>query len=359
MRVFQVINNFGLDRGGAERLARTMHEGLVAKGVDSRILAIEQCSTESLPNSQSLGLANPRDPRALWRLDRALSAEIGPGDIVHAHLFPSILYVSLLRQSGRIKCPALMTEHSTWNRRRSLFGGRSLDRVIHRGFERIIAISEPARQALIDTHPAAAAKTHVIENGAVLRHTVQPRRDARTGPARIVSVGRLARPKNFGTALKALSLLARDDWTYTIVGDGPERQVLEAQALALGLGGKVRFTEQLADVYPELEVADIFLMPSLWEGFGLAAVEAMNCGLPLVVSDVPGLREIAGEAASLSAPPHRADLLAAAIGTLIDDRAMRKRLGHEAFTRSLQFSHERMLDEYLALWNRAAQTAPA
>ena len=63
---------------------------------------------------------------------------------------------------------------------------------------------------------------------------------------------------------------------------------------SLGLEGKVRFLGHVDDVRGLLKKADIFLIPSRWEGFGLAAVEAMNAGLPVIASDVAGLREIVG-----------------------------------------------------------------
>ena len=354
VRIFQIANHIGFDRGGAERLACSLHRGLLDNQVDAEILAIESFETAEPAASASLGFSNPRDLRALWRLDKALRGKVQPGDIVHAHLFPSTLYVSLLKQAGRIACPVWMTEHNTWNRRRDTGGGRTLDRLIYRGFDGIVAISEATRDALLDTYPHLSGKARVVENGVDLKHAQFLQRSRGPGPLRVVSLGRLAHAKNLDGALRALALLGRDDWSYRIVGDGPERQALEDTARRLGISQQVEFAGHVGNVWPELERADLFLMPSRWDGFGLAAVEAMNVGLPLVISDVPGLREVVGGAAVSPVPIERDELLAKAIATLLDDPDLRERLGRNAFARSLQFSSERMLGAYLELWKSAA-----
>ena len=98
-------------------------------------------------------------------------------------------------------------------------------------------------------------------------------------------------------------------------------------------------------------------MPSRWDGFGLAAVEAMNCGLPLVVSDVPGLRDVAGEAAVPPVPAERPDLLAVALDQVLGDPALRERLGRAGFERSLRYGRARMIDGYLAAWEGVRRSA--
>lgn len=137
MRVIQVINHAGLDRGGAERLARGLHEDLCAAGCDARLIALENCDLNGTQDATSLGFGSPGDPRVLMTLMRRLRIDQRSGDVIHAHLFPSTLYVSALKKAGLLRAPCSMTEHSTWNRRRAHPVLRRLDRLIYAGFSKL------------------------------------------------------------------------------------------------------------------------------------------------------------------------------------------------------------------------------
>lgn len=350
MRVVQVINHFGLDRGGAERLARMLHEDLQTAGVDARIIALEACDPGTLASARSLGFASARDPRIPARLSRALRDQIDADTVVHAHLFPSTLYVSALRQTGRLRTPIAMTEHSTWNRRRGSTFGRMLDRTIYRGFDRIAAISDDTRDALLGDHPAVAGRVSTIRNGALLRFAAPPLRDTRPEEPCILTVARLVPVKNIETALGALARLRDRPWRYVIAGDGPLRADLEARAAALGIADRVRFLGVVEDITTVLKGADLFLLPSLWEGFGLAAVEAMNAGVPVIASDVAGLRELVGPAGNPVIDPMDEAGLSDAIVGLLDNPEQRAAIGARGFARAADFDKSGMVDAYRALW---------
>jgi len=130
-------------------------------------------------------------------------------------------------------------------------------------------------------------------------------------PERVVLYVGMSQPhKNLDRLLQALALLARDRLpsalTLAIVGPKVfyERRPLLRRIRALGLADYVRFLDRLSDL--ELKVAyhaaDVVVQPSLVEGFGLTALEAMQCGTPVVASDIAAFREIAGDAAVLVDP---------------------------------------------------------
>ena len=109
----------------------------------------------------------------------------------------------------------------------------------------------------------------------------------------IVSVGNCAACKNHNAILRALALDGpRTDLAYLHVGReagaGDERSL----AADLGISARVRFMGSMDDISPALAAADVFVMPSLYEGFGVAAVEAMGAGLPVILSDAPGLKDL-------------------------------------------------------------------
>lgn len=329
---------------------------LLAAGVDAHLVALEECETTGLRNAVSLGFSSPYKPGAILALRRYLAAMTPRPDVVHAHLFPTSVCVAGLKRMGAIRCPVVFTEHNTSNRRRKKAVLRPIDAAVYRAFERIYCISDATRTSLIGAYPGLSEKTQVIENGATLRfESVLSRVPA--PEIRILSVGRLTQQKNYPAALRAISMLNPAPVTYTVLGEGEARGELEALAQSLGLSDKVVFEGHKADITPFLREADIFLIPSLWEGFGLAAVEGMNAGLPVVASDVSGLREVVGAdgTCALLVPPTEPRVIAKALGALIGDAHKRCIMGAAAFARSKLFDRPVMTEKYIAAYASVTQ----
>jgi N-acetyl-alpha-D-glucosaminyl L-malate synthase BshA len=139
-----------------------------------------------------------------------------------------------------------------------------------------------------------------------------------------------------------------------LVGDGPERPALEAQIAALGLTAEVEFLGERIDLPKVLRDAALFLLPSETESFGLAALEAMSCGLPVVATAVGGLPEVIvdGETGFLR-PVGDVDAMAACVRRLLDDEPFRGRMAAAARRRAeTQFRVEPAVDRYLAIYRR-------
>jgi glycosyltransferase involved in cell wall biosynthesis len=143
-----------------------------------------------------------------------------------------------------------------------------------------------------------------------------------------------------------------------IVGDGPLRATLEAQAAALGLGEAVIFTGWRDDARALMPACDAVGVPSRWEGFGLVTLEAMGCTRPVIASRVSALPEIVQDGETgLLVPPDDPPALAEAITKLLDDPDRAAALGRAGYERLQQhFSVEAMaqatLDVYTAVIQR-------
>jgi glycosyltransferase involved in cell wall biosynthesis len=349
MRVLQVINSFGYQSGGAERLVQDLHLDLLAAGVDAHLVALERCHTNGLSNAVSLGFSSPYKPSAVLALHRYLAAMTPKPDVVHAHLFPTSACVAGLKKTGAIRCPMVFTEHSTSNNRRGSAIGSFIDLWIYEQFENVFCISEGTLESLVAAYPALSGKAQVILNGAHLKFDSFVERHP-TEQLKIVSVGSLRKAKNYPTAFEALELLPENKCTFRIIGAGNLRTELEAKAA--NMKTPVRFEGHVSDVSPFLQAADIFLMTSLWEGFGLAAVEAMNAGLPVVASDIAGLREVVGTdgTCALLVPPDDPQMIADALGILIEDAQKRRDMGQAAFARSKLFDRYAMAQKYTSAY---------
>jgi glycosyltransferase involved in cell wall biosynthesis len=190
---------------------------------------------------------------------------------------------------------------------------------------RTICVAESERRAGLDAGTCDEATTVVIHNGVELPPAGGAER--RSGTSRLVTVGRLQAPKDPLTLLRALSELRRPVETV-IVGDGPDRPRVESERRRLGLESVVRLVGERNDVGELLAAADLFVLSTRSEGLPLSVLEAMAAGLPVVASSVGGVPELVVEGKTgLLVPPGDPHALAAAIGRLLDDEALRRQLG--------------------------------
>jgi L-malate glycosyltransferase len=139
-----------------------------------------------------------------------------------------------------------------------------------------------------------------------------------------------------------------------LIGDGPDRADVAARVAALGLGGDVEFLGERVDLPAVLREADLFLLPSETESFGLAALEAMSCGVPVVASAVGGLPEVIpdGEVGALC-PLGDVEAMAAAAGRILGDAELHRRLSRAARRLAeTRYRLEPAVDRYLAIYRR-------
>ena len=200
------------------------------------------------------------------------------------------------------------------------------DRAVRSLATAIVCVSQNDLDAGLAAGLCSSDRTVLIRN-AVDVSAAPVRRDDASRTVRLVSVGRLAPPKDFTTLLTAVAGLRPGTFRLTIVGDGPLRLALEGQASSLGLVG-VDLLGEVNDVRPYLDGADIFVLSSTSEGMPMSVLEAMAAGLPVVASSVGGIPEaVVDDATGVLVPPARPSELGAALEQLIADRDLRRRLG--------------------------------
>jgi N-acetyl-alpha-D-glucosaminyl L-malate synthase BshA len=162
--------------------------------------------------------------------------------------------------------------------------------------------------------------------------------DERTRPRVLVHNSNFRPVKRVTDAVAVLAAVRRHaPAVLVLIGDGPERTRVEAAAHAAGVADAVCFLGKQLDFVEVLQASDIFLMPSASESFGLAALEAMSCGVPVVASDVGGLPEVVGDGdAGLLCAVGDVEAMAAAALALLGDEARRARMGERARARVLE-----------------------
>ncbi|RYG75218.1 glycosyltransferase family 1 protein [bacterium] len=360
MKILQIINSHALQDGGAQRLALEMHRSYLEQGQDSHLLSLMRSPIDE-PNTYSLGVMSPYQQNVWPKLLRFLSQPKWKDvDIIHVHLFPAQIWVAAAMSRMGWKVPLITTEHNTFNRRRNSFLGRALDFFTLKKYQLIICISPATMEALAHWQPKIAPKLVTIANGIDLtRYRQSGSKDFDPQIPIVIAVGRISEQKNYSTAIEAIHLLRNREFQFWIVGQDELNGQIHQQVLKLALANHVHFCGYQPDVPGLLERADIFLLTSRWEGFGLAVVEAMAAGLPVICSDVPGVREVAvgGGGDGIGTPssaflidPNSPDEIADRLAQLLDDPELRNSMGHRAKQRAQSFDISKTVADHLDLY---------
>ena len=234
-----------------------------------------------------------------------------------------------------------------------------LSRWLYRRPVRIVTAGEALRRDLIENNGIEPARVLSVPTGAdPERYKPGDKSSARVAlglPAGMLVgiVATLRSWKGHRYLLQALPEGAR----LVIVGDGPQRQALEARAAELGIGARVTFAGNQRDVVPWMQALDVFALPSYAnEGVPQALLQAMLVGLPCVTTHVGSMAELAVDGTTaLVVPPQDSAALSQALKRLIEDSELRGRLGAAARKHcSENHSSERMLDRMEAVYREAA-----
>ncbi len=232
---------------------------------------------------------------------------------------------------ARLGIPAVYTPHG-WviGTRISAVSGvvfTAAERIAARWCRAIVCVCEYEKRLALEKRVAPAERLFVVHNG-VRDIPCEQRAEPGRIPVRICSVARFESPKDHATLLRACALLPGRAWQLDLVGDGPLEPGIRRLAATLGIAQNVNFCGYRKDPAEVLRDAQIFALSSRSEAFPRSVLEAMRAELPVVASDVGGVREAVEHGVNgLIVPAGDAPGFSAALTSLIADPALRKRLG--------------------------------
>jgi glycosyltransferase involved in cell wall biosynthesis len=342
--------------GGSERHLLTLLPALAERGADVSFAGLDVPGKGAEPFYAELAaagvpyerLACPRDldPRLAHRLRTVLRGRLP--DVVHTHLVHADIYGALARP-GRL----VSTRHNPDPFRTGPF--QFVERAFTRRTDRVVAISEAVRDFCVRRVGLPPGKVVVIRYG--LDGLPPPWGENPPLPLEgrrvLLCVARLSPQKGVDTAIRALPRIRRDhaDAVLLVLGEGPERQRLETLAGELGVSGSVLMPGRVGDVAALYRRADVVVHPARWEGFGLALLEAMLAGKPVVATRAGSAPEVVGEESGTLVPPDDAQALGEAVSSLLSDPARAAALGAAALARAeAEFSVARMAERTGALY---------
>jgi len=223
-----------------------------------------------------------------------------------------------------------------------------------------IVLTPEGREELIGLGISPAG-CFVVPNGIDLsRFASAARSPGHESRPRLICLARLVRQKGLDVLLRALPVLQAvlGPVALTILGEGPEQPHLAALAVELGVADAVCFGGTVGDVRPHLAAADVFVLPSRFEGLPLALLEAMATGLPVVVSAVSGNTDAVRDGVDgLLVPPEDPAALAAAVAHVLREPELAARLGTAARLRvASHFAVETMVDRTLRVYRETLRT---
>jgi glycosyltransferase involved in cell wall biosynthesis len=378
----------GTSTGGTARHVRMLAAGCAARGLRVEVFGPAQTERDfgfggaagdpvaGRVEFTAVDIADrPRvagDLRAIARLRRLLQA--WRPDVAHAHGLRAgaltAIAVAFIRPTVHDAKPALIvTVHNA-----PPAGGtasaiyRILELIVARNADSVLCVSAD----LEDRMRAAGARRvgHAVvpapvaspapDVSAETRTAVRAEFGAAAGQAIVLAAGRLAGQKGFGLLLDAATRWRsrQPEPLLVIAGDGPLAGELEARAASLGL--TARFIGHRSDVPALLAAADVFVLPSTWEGQALILQEALRAVVPIVAARVGGNPEVAGEDAAILVPPGDAQALADAVRAVLADPALAARLRKAAAARAHDLPDEdAAVAAALAEYRRVARSPSA
>ncbi len=304
----------------------------------------------------TLPLVRPVSPRndfaaayALWGIIRK-----GGYSLVHAHSAKAGAVGRLAARLARV--PAAYTPHA-WS---FLAAEGGFERVVYAAVERLLApftrriicVSTGEMELGRQVARANPGKLRLVPNGIAAPPPIRARDE---GEVVVGSVCRLTRQKGVAYLVRAAEAVRRERGSsvrFSAAGGGPDLERLEAEIGGRGLKGAFELVGVVEEPWDYLSSLDVFVLPSLWEGMPFVLLEAMGAGLPVVATDVGGVRDvIPDDAFGTVVPPADADALKAAILRYVDNPKLRSSVGTAARERILhEFSRKQMIEGNLGVY---------
>ncbi len=318
-----LLLNTDLLRGGTPTVVRELAIRLHRIGVDVEVACLsiwgpvaDDIRAAGVPVT-ALNAAGPRDVAVVARLtrlicDRQYATVLS--FLMHANVAAAIASLRIGRGVRWLQSIQTTQPEPRWH--------WPLQRLAARRAETVIVPSPSAARVATDRAGVPAERVAIIPNAIDLADWTTT---TGTDPRRVVFLGRLDPIKDVPTLVAAVARLP--DVHLDIYGDGADRPRLERAVADLHLADRVRMHGTVARPQEPLATAGMLVLPSLAEGFGLVLIEAMAAGVPVVATDVPGVRDVVrtGET-GLLVPAGDAIALAAAIRRVVDDGPLRERL---------------------------------
>ena len=337
-----------MDIGGAERIVYQLATDLKDEFDQVHIASTgglweSELATQGIQHHKILDI-DSKNPLTVLKLLYSIHQIIKNNEItiVHTHHRMAAFYIRLLKLFNS-KLIHVYTAHNVFKDKLPLYRFALKN-------AKSIAVGEAVNKNLKEDVGITDSK--VIYNGVVFKETDdQVDEIISYSGIKIGCIARLSEQKGLIYLIEAMSLLAVKDIRLFIVGDGELRNELENKVEELHLQDSVTFLGYRKDIVECINSFDFCILPSVFEGFGLVAIEAFMNSKTLVATDIPGLNEVVTNENGILVPAKNPGALAGAIDKLATDEPLRNNLAFQAKkTYDEKFSYPMFLENYRALY---------
>lgn len=355
MKILHIIND--LSSGGAESLLNTITP-IQNKYNEVSILTLSNKKNvfENSLKEKGIKVYNTKISNNVYNPLQILDIRkyIKKYDIIHVHLFPSFYWVAIANKSLRLSKRIILTEHSTSNNRRDKKIFKYIDKYIYSLYEKSICISDDTKNELEKWIGRVKNKDEyfrVINNGIDTRKFIQAESydkklifpKYKKNDVLLLMIARFNKQKDHITVIKAMKKLP-EEYKLILVGEGDTLHSIKSIIKELNLEDRVEILGFREDIPNIIKTCDIGILSSNYEGFGLAAIEYMAGGLPTIVSDVDGVKNIVGDGGIIFEKGNEIDL-ANKVTNIIEDKELYNYKVEKGIARSLDFDIITMVEK--------------
>ena len=360
MRVLHIINS--LSTGGAEKLIADGIPLYQKHKIAVDVLSLKSEKTEfwnvlelkSTGNITGLTSGSIYNPFLIFKIIPFLKKY----DLIHVHLFPALYWVAIAKWISFSKVKLIYTEHSTGNRRRDKVLFKLTDRFIYKKIDQIVCITNDVKLNL-EKHLNVFKDIVVINNGIDVNAFSSCLQGDylffKPEDFKLIQISSFRKEKDQASIINCLPLLP-DRIKLILVGDGVLIEDHKKMVKSLKLDNRVVFLGNRYDIAQLLNYADVSILSSNREGFGLAIVEGMAAGLPVIASDIVGIREIV-EGYGLLFEKNNVDDLKNEILKLYDDIEFYKKMSILSLERAKDFDINKMVLHYIKFYKKLLNEA--
>jgi glycosyltransferase involved in cell wall biosynthesis len=345
--------------GGAEAVMMALLEGGAERGWEQAVLnpfarstgeeLAERCAGfgyEALPARGARPLAAP----AALRWTRRRLAELRP-DVLQVYLAHALVLAAALPRSGAGETRVLSHQHGMHFEAAERGAAARLDRLAGRRFDHVVACSESVRDYLLESYRYPPRRVTCIRNG--WQGTPLERRPDEQPT--IVCTANFSAEKGHATLIEAFATVAGrvPAARLVLLGRGAELERTRARAAELGIAERVELAGFQESIWPWLARAHAFVLPSNYESLGIAVLEAMAAGLPVVATRVGGIAELVRPGVSGElVPTGDPEAMAAALCSVLADPAAARRMGEAGRAAAEQERMSACVERYYDLYER-------
>ncbi|MDE6791945.1 MAG: glycosyltransferase [Muribaculaceae bacterium] len=362
MKVVHVISS--LEIGGAQKLLSDFLPILKRDfGLDITVIVFQRQNSSLEDKIMRAGIpiisldTSIRSPKVIAKLIPHLKK----ADLAHIHLFPANYFAALAKTIT--KTPLIFTEHSTHNRRRAHKWLQPLERWVYSQYEAVGCISESTQKNLSEWIGEKIIKSRgiVVENGIDL----EPFQNRTSKNALelfgregfpVLMVSRFVPSKDQATVIRAISRIPDKRVFAVFAGDGETIESNKNLSKQLGVSDRTVFLGERGDIPDLIHNSFIGVQSSNWEGFGLTAVEMMAGNLPVIASEVAGLKEVV-TGTGLLFPAGDDEKLTNLIMNLIEKEEIRQELISKGKRKAVEFSIFNTAEKYHNLYKKVLNSS--